>query len=222
MTAAERPEVDAVVVGAGLGGLLAAARLARSGRRVIVLERADRPGGRFYATPLKGAEVSTGALHLLPHGSHGPLARLLRELGAEIPIVDADVFASFWIDGRHLTCRRPIDLFRLLTFRERGDLLRLLARAALPSSGSFAAWLARALPASHLLVRMAAAMCEFALSLPLESVSYREARAVLLRTWREGLPGVPLGGCRAVVGALVGTIERAGGCVLLEHQVVEI
>jgi phytoene dehydrogenase-like protein len=189
---------------------------------VVVLERADRPGGRFYATALKGAQVSTGALHLIPHGSHGPLARLLRELEVRVPIVDSDVFASLWIDGRHVVLRRPFDLFRLLGWRERRDGLRLLLRFLRPAPGNFGDWLRRDLPGAHLLVRMAAAMCEFALSLPVEEISYREARAVFWRTWQKGLPGTPLGGCRAVIEALLATIESRGGGVWLEREALAI
>ncbi len=40
------PTDEVVVVGAGLGGLTAALRLAGAGRRVTVLEREATPGGR--------------------------------------------------------------------------------------------------------------------------------------------------------------------------------
>ncbi len=46
---------DAVVVGAGVGGLSAAALLAREGMRVLVAEREDRVGGR--ALSLRGEEL---------------------------------------------------------------------------------------------------------------------------------------------------------------------
>ena len=39
------PRYDAIVVGAGLGGLTAAALLALAGQRVLVLERNPRVGG---------------------------------------------------------------------------------------------------------------------------------------------------------------------------------
>ncbi len=47
---------DAVVVGAGIGGLSAAALMAKQGRRTLVVEKDDRVGGR--AMSLRGEEVS--------------------------------------------------------------------------------------------------------------------------------------------------------------------
>ena len=47
---------DAVVVGAGVGGLSAASLLAKEGMRILVVEKDDRVGGR--AMSLRGEEVS--------------------------------------------------------------------------------------------------------------------------------------------------------------------
>ncbi len=49
-----------VVVGAGLGGLACAIRLAAAGRKVTVLERATVPGGRAGRLALDGYEFDTG------------------------------------------------------------------------------------------------------------------------------------------------------------------
>jgi len=45
MTTVEQ-QFDAVVIGAGAGGLFAAARLAHQGYRTLVVERLDKVGGR--------------------------------------------------------------------------------------------------------------------------------------------------------------------------------
>ncbi len=49
-----------IVVGAGMGGLAAAADLAREGCEVTVLERAATPGGKARLLPVDGAQVSGG------------------------------------------------------------------------------------------------------------------------------------------------------------------
>ena len=53
---------DAVVVGGGVGGLTAAARLVAAGCRVLVLERLKEIGGRFTDISVDGFHVSTGGV----------------------------------------------------------------------------------------------------------------------------------------------------------------
>lgn len=54
------PTERVVVVGAGLGGLACAIRLAAAGRTVTVLERADHPGGRAGVLRADGFTFDTG------------------------------------------------------------------------------------------------------------------------------------------------------------------
>jgi monoamine oxidase len=59
--------VRAVVVGAGLAGLVAADELARAGTDVVVLEARPRVGGRVWSQTLpNGAVVEMGAEYVLP------------------------------------------------------------------------------------------------------------------------------------------------------------
>ena len=74
-----------VVVGAGVGGLVAAWELARAGCAVTVLEAAERPGGLLDQVELDGLALDVGAEGYSVRG--GAVAQLLTDLGAADSIV---------------------------------------------------------------------------------------------------------------------------------------
>ncbi|MGQ4618615.1 FAD-dependent oxidoreductase [Nocardia sp. R7R-8] len=53
---------DALVIGAGAGGLFAAARLAHLGYKTLVVERLDKVGGRASTDEVDGFKVNNGAI----------------------------------------------------------------------------------------------------------------------------------------------------------------
>lgn len=61
---ADKSRYGAVVIGAGAGGLCAAARLASAGLKPLVLERLDRLGGRASTEEIDGHKVNVGAIAL--------------------------------------------------------------------------------------------------------------------------------------------------------------
>jgi squalene-associated FAD-dependent desaturase len=75
-------EPEVVVVGAGCAGLAAAVRLARSGRRVLVLEARSRLGGRAtaFTDSVTGERVDNGQHVLL--GCYSATFEFLREIDA--------------------------------------------------------------------------------------------------------------------------------------------
>lgn len=78
-----------VVVGGGLAGLSVAARLAKSGVHVTLLEKAPKLGGRAVTIPLKGFDFNFGA-HAIYARDSSYIRKLERELGLDIGWADFD------------------------------------------------------------------------------------------------------------------------------------
>ncbi len=94
------PEVhtfDAVVIGAGAGGLFTAARLAHAGYRTLVVERLDKVGGRASTTEVDGFKVNDGAI-VIEVG--GVTEQTCREVGADFDIREPSPPLLYRIKGK--------------------------------------------------------------------------------------------------------------------------
>jgi 1-hydroxycarotenoid 3,4-desaturase len=102
---------DVLVVGAGLGGLAAAIELAVAGRRVTVLEAADRPGGKASTTDVEGLECDTGpSLLTLPEVFDAVLQAAGTRLADEVDLQRLDpAFRYLWPDGAELIVHGSTD-----------------------------------------------------------------------------------------------------------------
>ena len=60
--------IDAIVIGSGIGGLGLAALLSRAGKRVLVLEKHYRPGGCTHAFDEVGDNVFDSGIHYVGGG----------------------------------------------------------------------------------------------------------------------------------------------------------
>ncbi len=87
-----------IVVGAGIAGLAAAARLREGGCRVTVLEARSRLGGRIRSDTSLGATVDVGAAWI--HGARGnPLVALAERAGARTVVTDDESLRLYDADG---------------------------------------------------------------------------------------------------------------------------
>lgn len=105
------PTEHVVVVGAGLGGLSAALRLAGAGRRVTVVERAGQPGGRAGVLELDGYRFDTGPTVLtMPSLIADALACVDEDLEDWLELRPLDpAYRAFFPDGSHLDVIADID-----------------------------------------------------------------------------------------------------------------
>ncbi|MBO0982054.1 NAD(P)/FAD-dependent oxidoreductase [Microbacterium sp. SD291] len=94
--AARAAEKHVIVIGGGIGGLVAARECAKVGMRVTVLEAADAVGGALRRAELDGVVVDAGAESFATRGGH--VRRLLTELGLADRIV-APAAGGAWLAG---------------------------------------------------------------------------------------------------------------------------
>lgn len=222
--------MKAIVVGAGLGGLLSAARLSKAGYQVEVFERLPITGGRFTNLSYKGFQLSSGAFHILPHGPSGPLAQFLTEVGADVEIVRSNV----------TILRMPLkkdspdygkgfkdipfsDFSTLLSHKDRLKIALLIVntRKSRPTGSTLQAWL-RSQIKDEWLVKFADAFCGWALSLKSDEVPVEEIFEIIENMYRFGGPGVPIGGCKGVIDALESVIAAHGGKIHTRTEVSKI
>jgi phytoene dehydrogenase-like protein len=88
---------DAVVIGAGAGGLCAAARLAHAGLHTIVVDDKERIGGRASTEEIDGFTVNIGAIAI---ELGGVFEETFNTIGVPLDIRTPEPASSFFIDGK--------------------------------------------------------------------------------------------------------------------------
>ena len=111
----ETRDADVVVIGAGPGGLSAAAYLATRGRRVVVLDARDVPGGHMSAFTHRDYEFDIGLHFTMAE----PVRALLEPLGVDVDLRDlGEQLSTLLLPGRRLTIPRGTEAVRQLLHEE--------------------------------------------------------------------------------------------------------
>nr|BFD86823.1 phytoene desaturase family protein [Streptomyces sp. Xyl84] len=126
------PTDHVVVVGAGLAGLSAALHLLGAGRRVTVVEREDRPGGRAGRLDLAGYRIDTGpAVLTMPELADEAFAAVGDSLYERVELVPLHpAYRACFADGTSLDVHTGADAMaaeveRFAGAAEAGGYLRL-------------------------------------------------------------------------------------------------
>ncbi|MBD2294473.1 FAD-dependent oxidoreductase [Anabaena sphaerica FACHB-251] len=91
-------DIDVLVIGSGIGGLSAAALLARYGKRVIVCESHTIPGGAAHSFKRRGFEFDSGPSFycgLTASQSLNPLKQILDVLGESLQVIPYDPLGHY-------------------------------------------------------------------------------------------------------------------------------
>ncbi len=126
------PDCNAIVVGAGLGGLAAAMRLGAKGYRVTVVDRLDTPGGRGSSLTKGGHRFDLGpTIVTFPALFEDLWAACGRDFHADVDLRPMDPFYEIrWPDGSRFEAsgdtERMIEQVRKLSPRDVTGYLRFL------------------------------------------------------------------------------------------------
>lgn len=248
----EREDFDVIVIGAGIGGLTAAALLAKHGQNVLIVDQHYVPGGNATVFKRRGYEFDVGLHYIGDADDRGLFPRVLAAAGAE-PVtfrpMDPDAFDTVVLPGLELGVPRGIERYRLRLVdafpEERRGIDRyvryLTEQLEVARAAPRPRRLARALLGSRLLIRWANGTLGAFLDtctrdpalrtvLAAESGDYAEPPSRASLTLHAGLMlhylekggFYPEGGGQIMSDHLAASIERHGGKVLLSTRVERI
>jgi len=214
---------EVAVIGAGIGGLMAAAWLARAGRQVAVFEKLGFLGGRYTRIAHHGYLCSTGAW--TPMGPRSHIGQFLADVGAEVRWVSLrDKGASLLSRFRFADGREFDTILDLMSRDQRRGFLHMLieGRKGAPDDVSAREFVRRYVDHEDVLAAVDATVAT-ASGLRADAVPASEYLTLTSDTRQVGLDfAFPVGGTRRLIRALASVIRAHGGSIFPRTGVARI
>ncbi|MBP2143272.1 phytoene dehydrogenase-like protein [Methanococcus voltae] len=205
------------IIGAGLGGLFSAAILSKK-HDITIYEKLPYIGGRFTNLDYKGYQLTTGALHMIPHGANGFFGQLVQESNCGAKIINSNPDGLFRINNTNYGFE---ELKKLVSFKDKLKALKMLADLKLGTVDkdiSFGTFL-EGIPIAE---KVGNSFSGWALSLSSYETPIDEVIAISKYYHKFGGPGIPLGGCKGIIDALEQVILQNGGIIHKNYSVDKI
>ena len=226
-----REKCDVVVIGAGIGGLCAAARLAYSGYKTVVLEKSTIPGGRFTYVDYKGYKIPTGAWMIL-FGKNDPVCRTLQDVEApEVELRDlGQVRRRYKVAGKEFSLPERGGLQVLVSTASRdkaeGEKVMAMVRRAMrwqepPDTISFRDWLLQYTEDEEI-HKVFQGMIKTWFGMNSHEIPAGEFFRVLRNIVKFGTALLPQNGLKDVIDALESVIQDRGGKISTRTAVTQI
>jgi phytoene dehydrogenase-like protein/NAD-dependent dihydropyrimidine dehydrogenase PreA subunit len=224
---------DAVIVGAGIGGLMAAAGLARAGRKVLVLEQLSFTGGKYTHLMHKGYAFTTAAWTC--PGPNSRIGRLCTKLGADvewITIHDIKTQGEHWIvtkEGQRFASTDEAQKTLVGGARGMAQVYRWIAdmydpRVSYPDDMTSRQYIERFVPGNEAYVKYVETIITYCFaSQTVDTFSAMETKRAIVDALEQMADwGTAVGGTAAIVAAVERVVRDYGGQIATHTKVASI
>ena len=113
MTKQRKNKYDAIVVGAGISGILSALALSKEGKKVLVIEKNSLIGGNCRTYENSGYHIDTGP-HAITELTQGPLKQLINDYFTVVPRFFP--IGNYFVRDKNKLQEFPLTLIQLAKF----------------------------------------------------------------------------------------------------------
>lgn len=92
-----KSKYDVIIIGAGMGGLMCGGYLAKSGMKILIVEKNDKVGGCITSTKVDGYTIDMGAHLIGGCRRNGLFDRYLKDLCIDVDFIEPNPVDRFYI-----------------------------------------------------------------------------------------------------------------------------